>query len=365
MARLALAAAVVIADTTLLWLAGTEGWALAAYALLTTLVMVLVSRAPFLAFLVTVPMALFSGASLALLACTSYQAGRRRPVGLEAALTIGAAVVYLGMLLLISHRSAIPPEPWIVLARGVVLVALPMMAGRYLAQQGEHLRRERELTAERERLRERLRIARDMHDSLGHALSLVSVQAAALEVAPLPADQRQTVRNLASAARAAVDELHEVVGTLRRDDSPGLEGIEQLVAEFRRAGVPVRIERSGVAGRLGGAAAAHASYRVVQEGLTNAAKHAPGSPVTVSLDWQPDALLVAVGNAAGPARTTARRFDDERVPPTRTTPAGHGLTGLSERVRSAGGLLRVHPHPHTFRLVAMFPVTRGAVEEAA
>jgi signal transduction histidine kinase len=352
MARIALITAVVIADSALLWLGGTAGWALAAYAVLTALVMVLRDRVPLVAFLITLPMALLSGASLALLACTSYQAGRRMLTRGEVALTVGAAVAHAGMLLLVARRSMVPPEVWTVMARAVVLVALPMLAGRYLTRQGEYLRRERELVAERERLRERLRIARDMHDSLGHALSLVSVQAAALEVAPLPAGQRQAVRDLAGSARAAMDELHQVVGALVRDDSPGLEGIEELVAECRRAGVAVRVERSGTAGPLESAGAGHAAYRVVQEGLTNAAKHAPGSPVTVSLDWQPDALLVRVVNPA-------------RHPVPATTTGGTGLDGLSERVRSAGGLLRVHREPREFRLVAMLPLAAATVETAA
>jgi signal transduction histidine kinase len=349
MSRFAVVAPVVIADVTLLWLDGTAGWGLVAYAVLTALVMVLSVRMPFVTFMLAVSMAVVSGASLALLVCTSYQAGRRMLSRRDMVLTIGATLAYVALLIMIAHRATMPPEPWLVLARAVVLVVLPVLAGRYLTRQDEHLRRERELVAERERLRERLRIARDMHDSLGQALSLVSVQAAALEVASLPPDQRQVVRDLAGAARAAMDELHVAVGRLRRDDSPGLEGIDALVTEFRRAGVAVRLERSGRPAPLGGTDAGHAAYRVVQEGLTNATKHAPGSPVTVSLDWQPDALLLDVDSAArGPAHTAST--------------GGTGLTGLAERVRLAGGLLRVHDEPHTFRLIVMLPL---ALEVAA
>ncbi|MEU7852781.1 histidine kinase [Nonomuraea sp. NPDC049141] len=362
MSRFAVGTVVVIADATLLWLDGTTGWGLVAYAVLTALVMVLGARMPFVAFVVAIPMAVVSGASLALLVCTSYQAGRRMLARRDAVVTIGVVVAYVGLLLMIAHRDVLRPDPWPGLARAVVLVVLPVMAGRYLTRQDAYLRRERELVAERERLRERLRIARDMHDSLGQALSLVSVQAAALEVASLPPDQRQVVRDLAGAARAAMDELHVAVGRLRRDDSPGLEGIDlpglegidALVTEFRRAGVAVRLERSGRAAPLGGADAGHAAYRVVQEGLTNATKHAPGSPVTVSLDWQPDALLLGVNSSArGPADAAST----DGTGPT----GGTGLTGLAERVRLAGGLLRVHDEPHTFRLVAMLPLALEVV----
>lgn len=319
--------AVVAADATLLWLDGrAAGWALIAYATVTVLVMVASLRLPSVAFLGALTMAVLTGGSFALLIYTGYRAGQRIATRWDVAVTAGAVFAYLGMLLMMAERSAIEPAP--VLARVVLLTVLPVMAGRYLAQQ-------RELTA----ARERLRIARDMHDSLGHLLSLVSVQAAALEVGALPPEQKLAVRGLAGSARAAAAELHAVVSTLRR--GPGLEGIDGLVQRFRAAGGAVTYERSGVPVAVTGSRAA---YRVVQEGLTNAAKHAPGAPVRVSLDWEPDALLVTVSNPA------AGRHG---VP-------GNGLAGLAEQVRAEGGLLRVHDEPDEFRLVAMLPVAVGA-----
>lgn len=343
MARTALPLAVVVADTGVAWLEGTSAGGLAAHAALTAVVMVLAARRPLVAFPLAVTLALLTGGALALLACTSYQAGRHVASRRDLTLTVVAAFAYPAVLLVPTQRLA--DEPWPALARIALLVALPLVAGVHLTRQAERLRRERRLHAERERLRERLRIAVDMHDSLGRWLSLVSVQAAALEVAPLPADQRPVARNLAHAARTAVDELHAVVATLR--DSPGLDGVDELVEQFRRAGVAVTVERSGSARPLATGDAGHAAYRVVQEGLTNAARHAPGEPVAVSLAWEPDALLVGVANPTrGPVR-------DER---------GTGLAGLSERVRSAGGLLRVHVEPAGFRLVAMLPVAPDRVE---
>ncbi|WP_165977261.1 sensor histidine kinase [Nonomuraea diastatica] len=340
--------AVAAADTALLWLVGTEGWALAAFAAVTGLAMAVSPRRPLAAFLVALSLAVLTGGSYALLVCTGYQAGHRISWRRDAIVAFVATVAHLGALLMIAQRTAFAPDPFVVLARAGVLTALPVLAGRYLAQQREHQRRERELTAERERLHERLRIARDMHDSLGHLLGLVSVQAAALEVAALPAEQRGTVRSLASTARTAMAELHEVVGALRHADRPGVEGIDELVARAAAAGLTVTVERSGSAAPLAEADAGHAAHRVVQEGLTNAAKHAPGAPIRVSLDWQPDALLVSVAN---PAVTRTGRV----------TSGGVGLAGLSERVRAAGGLLRVHAEPYEFRLVAMLPLAQGAV----
>jgi signal transduction histidine kinase len=210
-----------------------------------------------------------------------------------------------------------------------------------LRQRNRELEGRRELVAAQERLHERLRIARDMHDSLGQRLSLVSVQAAALEVSDLPGPQRVQVGQLAQAARGALAELHEVVGALRREPASGPAGLAEvgaLVDEFVAAGVPVTRHEDGPAGSLAGSGG-QAAYRVVQEGLTNAARHAAGAPVTVRLRWEPDALLVTVTNPApGPAR-----------------PAGHGLTGLAERIELAGGLLEHRHGDGGFRLVAMLP----------
>ncbi|NUS64633.1 MAG: hypothetical protein HOQ46_13440 [Saccharothrix sp.] len=346
MARTALLLAVVVADTGSGLLTGASAGQLAAWGALTVPVMLLAARRPLVAFPFAVGAALVTGGALALLACTAYEAGRHVTSRRDLALTATAAVAYPAVLLAPTPLPA--TDPWPVLARIALLVALPLVAGLHLTRQAERLRRERQLHAERERLRERLRIAVDMHDSLGRWLSLVSVQAAALEVAPLPADQRPVARDLAHAARTAVDELHAVVSTLR--DSPGLEGVDEVVERFRRAGVEVTVERTGTARPLATGDAGHAAYRVVQEGLTNAVRHAPGRPVVVSLDWEPDALLVGVANpTGGPVR--AQR--------------GTGLAGLAERVRSAGGLLRVHEEPDGFRLVAMLPVGPDRVGVAA
>ncbi|WP_052422552.1 sensor histidine kinase [Nonomuraea candida] len=343
MSRYAVIAAVVAADTALLWLDGTRGWTLAAYAVAVALTMAATNRLPFAAFLAALALAVLTGGSLALLVCTGFQAGHRISARRDVVVTAGALTAYVCVLLLAVERAPGAAEPWVALARVVVLTALPLLAGRYLAQEREHLRREGALVAEQERLRERLRIAHDMHDSLGHLLSLVSVQAAALEVGTLPPDRRQAVRGLADAARAAAAELHEVVGALREHDAPGLDDIGGLVARSRAAGAAVTIESSGQAVPLTDPPASRAAYRVVQEGLTNAVKHAPGAPVTVSLDWQPDALLVSVRNPL-PRR------------PSPSPSPGNGLDGLTERVAAAGGLLHVHAGPREFRLVAMLPL---------
>ncbi|WP_171074511.1 sensor histidine kinase [Nonomuraea basaltis] len=338
----ALIAAVVVADTALLWLDGTEGWTLAACAVAVALTMVAMNRLQFAAVLAALVLAVLTGGALALLACTGFQAGHRISARRDVVVAACALSAYVCVLLLVVQRSPGGQEPLISLARVVILTALPLLAGRYVAQQREHLRRESALIAEQERLRERLRIAQDMHDSLGHLLSLVSVQAAALEVSPLPPDQQRAVGGLADTARAAAAELHEVVNALSSHDAPGLDDIDGLVARSRAAGATVMIETSGEAVPLIDPKASHAAFRVVQEGVTNAVKHTSGTPITVSLDWQPDALLVSVANPM-PRRASS-------------SGGGSGLHGLTQRVTAAGGLLQVHPGPREFRLVAMLPL---------
>lgn len=357
------AAAVVVADTAL-FVAARHGsplpWAAVAYALAVAGVVVLGERAPAAAFTAALLLAALTGGSYVLLLWAAYGAGSRAPMGRDTAQVAGAVLGWLAVRLLAWPADA-PAVPQLV-SIFVVFVALPLLVGRYLAQhrrlvaelgrRNRRLRRERELLAERERLRIRLRIARDMHDSLGHRLSLVSVQAAALEVAELPSAQREAVRQLAGTARGAMDELHELVGALRGTDetaarAPGAEAIDEVVAEFRAAGVPVTLRRGGGKPRPLPPAAGEAVYRVVEEGLTNAAKHAPGRPVTVSVTWEPDALLITVVNPVAGGEVELGE----------AAGGGHGLRGLDERMRQVGGFVDHRLSDGGFRLVAMVPTT--------
>ncbi|MEU5645094.1 sensor histidine kinase [Streptomyces milbemycinicus] len=364
------AAAVVAADTALFVAAHHGGplpWAAVAYALAVAGVVVLGERAPAAAFTAALLLAALTGGSYVLLLWAGYGAGSRAPTGRDTAQVAGAVLGWLAIRLLVRPADA-PAVPQLV-SIFVVFVALPLLVGRYLAQhrrlvaelgrRNRRLRRERELLAERERLRERLRIARDMHDSLGHRLSLVSVQAAALEVAELPSAQREAVRQLAGTARGAMDELHELVGALRGTDetaarAPGAEAIDEVVAEFRAAGVPVTLRRGGGKPRPLPPAAGEAVYRVVEEGLTNAAKHAPGRPVTVSVTWEPDALLVTVVNPVAGGEVALGE----------AAGGGHGLRGLDERMRQVGGFVDHRLSDGGFRLVAMVPTAPDTAADA-
>ncbi|WP_216853441.1 sensor histidine kinase [Phytoactinopolyspora halotolerans] len=199
---------------------------------------------------------------------------------------------------------------------------------------------EAHLRIEQARHRERERIAREMHDVLAHRLSLLSVHANALSYRPdAPAeDVARASGVIRESAHQALQDLREVIGVLRapsaegEPEAPTLDSLAALVEECRSAGMQVTIEDSREqGGETLPAAITRCAYRVVQEGLTNALKHAAGTPVTVGLGGAPGhGLTVRVQNAAPPRRTVSA----ERIPGT-----GSGLVGLTERVELAGGTL--------------------------
>jgi signal transduction histidine kinase len=221
--------------------------------------------------------------------------------------------------------------------------------------------RERARRAEAEQARrvaearaaERARIAREMHDVLAHRLSLLATYAGALEYRPdAPPEQLAAAAGVVRAGvHQALDELREVIGVLRADElagasrpQPGLADLDSLVQESRDAGTPVdvvaRISRPedlpGTVGRT--------VYRVVQEGLTNARKHAPGQQVRMLLDGRPGhQLVMELTNPLGLASLAVNG-------------SGTGLIGLTERVRLAGGELDYAVSADSeFRLRARLP----------
>ncbi|WTB59792.1 histidine kinase [Streptomyces sp. NBC_00825] len=243
---------------------------------------------------------------------------------------------------------------WLLMAgRFVAVVAvaamLPWFAGRFWRQYQElvragweragRLEREQRLVAEQARSRERARIAQDMHDVLGHDLSLIALSAGALKLAPgLDEAHRAAAGEIRARAAASVERLGEVIGLLREEageeaPQPSGTGIARLVEEAAAAGLPVVLRAEGEADGIS-PAAARAAHRVVQEALTNAAKHAPGARVDVRVTHAAGETTVRVENGPPPAPARA-----EDVPGT-----GRGLIGLDERVRLAGGEFTYGPH---------------------
>ncbi|WP_217235035.1 sensor histidine kinase [Streptomyces sp. AC555_RSS877] len=265
-----------------------------------------------------------------------------------------------------------PAAQWVVLT-GTLLFGcvFPWLGGRYWRQSRElaragwtraaRLEDEQRGAEERARLRERARIAQDMHDSLGHELSLIALRAGALQVAPdLPEGHRAAAADLRAAAADATDRLHRIIGVLREDDepvplSPPGESVEQLVARAAESGLPVcwQPAGSGTAGQPG-SVAERILHRVVREALTNAARHAPGAPVTVA----------AAGEAGG---TTVTITNGRATRPGSPSIGGSGLLGLRAAVTASGGDFEAGPHGDGFRVRAYVPEqpTPGAARTAA
>ncbi len=211
------------------------------------------------------------------------------------------------------------------------------------------------------RTAERARIAREMHDVLAHRLSLLATYAGALAYRPdAPPEQlARAAEVIRSGVHQSLDELREVIGVLR-DESlpdlaagriplPGLADLPTLIEESRAAGTPVSAGGAVWPASALGAdvpdAAGRTVYRAVQEGLTNARKHAPGEPVTVTLSGAAgDGLLVSVANRLGTAAARAP------VPGS-----GTGLVGLTERLELAGGRLEFGASGGEFQLRAWLP----------
>jgi len=200
------------------------------------------------------------------------------------------------------------------------------------------LRAQADRAGDEAREAERRRIAREMHDVLAHRLSLLSVHAGAIEFRPdAPADEvAEAAGVIGASARAALEELRGVIGVLREDGSesltqppqPTLADLAALVEESRAAGMRItaRIELGDAAPP---AAVGRTAYRIAQEGLTNARKHAPGTAVTLTVDAPDGDLRIEVRSPAPVAVASGSPLPG----------AGTGLIGLAERVALAGGEL--------------------------
>jgi signal transduction histidine kinase len=243
-----------------------------------------------------------------------------------------------------------------VLVTAAVLTAIPLTVGILRGTRADLKQRELREAALRDemtRREERSRIAHEMHDVLGHRLSLLSLQAGALEVTDQAAAS-EVARTVRTTAKQSLNDLRQVIGVLRdgRDfqlsgPAPTLTDLPTLVAETRQAGVPVNV--TVLLDQAGNAPAplGMAVYRIVQESLTNVLRHAPGAPADVTVRGGPGAgVTLEVVNPLVPAAPN---------PGTRT-----GLTGISERVTALGGTVSAGPTPEgTFAVRAWLPWHSG------
>jgi signal transduction histidine kinase len=206
------------------------------------------------------------------------------------------------------------------------------------------------LAVEAAHLTERTRIARELHDVLVHQLSAITVQAGAARLTgSASVEVLGTVERL---AREALGELNHLLGTLRRDDTagtsrrpvPSLTEVDALIESAREAGVPADLEVTGRVRDLSPGLQLSA-YRIVQESLTNVARHAPGATTRVTLRYLEDHLAVEIANGP-PGR--GRRGG-------RSVTGGRGLLGMRERAESFGGELRASATDRGFTVTAALP----------
>ncbi len=218
-----------------------------------------------------------------------------------------------------------------------------------LTERAERAERERHLLAERARAEERARLAAEMHDVVAHRVTLMVLQAGALRVQAPDEPTRTAAEELRGTGCQALEELRDVIGLLRR--APGqapaepLPDLSALVAESAAVGVPVELAEHGDPPSAS-PAVGRTAYRIVQEALTNARKHAPGAAVHVDVRYRTDGVTLSVRNAA-----PARAPDAELA----ASGSGTGLAGLRERVELIGGTFTAGPHEDGFRVMASLP----------
>lgn len=329
---------------------------------------------PFHVALGIVLVATFSVSVVGALAVSLVSLAAYRPFRQAAAMAFLALVLSLPWVLLVPPTSADSVMTWvmIVLMLGACVAwGAAIRSRRHLVERlREDVRRERDVREERlaaARIEERRRIAREMHDVVAHRMSLLSVHAGALayrterseagEAEPLkPAEVGAAARVIRDNAHRVLDELSGILAVLRSGDLTGededqavpqplLTDVSRLVAEAVAAGERVTYTSDLPEGVEPRDQVQRTAYRVVQEGLTNTRKHAPGAKVSVTVSGAPGhSLVVAVSNVLPVGKA------DQEIPG-----AGAGLAGLAERVHLDGGRLRHGPAHGRFRLTAVLP----------
>ncbi|WIV55387.1 sensor histidine kinase [Amycolatopsis nalaikhensis] len=310
-------------------------------------------RWPFVVLLVAVA-CLPAGVTLLPVTVAAYSVAARYGVSLRTA----AAVVVSGIAGNVLQVLREPADVTTVVIVLVMFVFGPALAGLWMHQRAVLLEVLRDRADEAERTRtlladqavfaERRRIAREMHDVVAHRVTAVALQAGALSLRAPDERTERAAETIRATSAAALDELRDILRVLRDDApdtaSPGvLASLEDLVEEVAATGARVELKLPdplpAVPDQVG-----RAVYRVVQESLTNAGKHAPHAAVDVRLAAEPDRLAVEVTNRLTPRGSA--------VPGS-----GYGLVGMRERVELAGGDLSTGPTGDgRFRVLARFPV---------
>jgi signal transduction histidine kinase len=304
-------------------------------------------RWPVLIAVALLPVGLFSLSSAVSGMIALFTVAVHRRFAIAGTIALCTFVVSLGFAAIRPDRSSgfLESMAWtIVFLLIVTLWGMVIRARRQLVvslrDRAERAEAEQQLRVAQARALERTRIAREMHDVLAHRISLLSLHAGALEIRPdaAPAEVAGAAGVIRASAHQALQDLREVIGVLREEPDtraaperpqPTLGGLPALADESRAAGVKVTLDVT-VAPVEVPDGTGRAAYRIVQEGLTNARKHAPGTVVTV-----------AVAGAAGSGLTIDVRnpWPLSGVPHAAIPGTGTGLVGLAERATLAGGRL--------------------------
>jgi len=298
-------------------------------------------------------------AAFALVFLVSLHAGRGR-----GALAFGALAVAVGVALSLQPAVTVTPSTWIatLLALAVAWLAgenLRIRQARMAALQ-EHARRletDREDRARQAVAAERLRIARELHDVVAHAMSVIAVQAGVANhvIDSRPELARTALATVETNTRAALVEMRRLLGVLRQADdgsaslapAPGLAGVPGLVEQFAEAGLAVEVAVTGEAEGVPEGVDLSA-FRIVQEGLTNVLRHG-GPRATLAIGFEPGVVRIAIGDEGRP------------VAAGKAAEPGHGLLGMRERVAVFGGTMTAAPRPGGgFDLVTSLPWAEGA-----
>jgi len=280
-------------------------------------------------------------------------AGKRYAAWLALALSFGWEI---WLAPLVYHYAVPPANDALLLAGWLLAVAIAAEATRFRAERVAATRANRQIDQRRHQSEERLRIARDLHDVIGHNISLINVQASmGLDLMDSQPEQaRAALSAIKLASKEALEELRTMLTPLRGDDAaprapaPGLDRLPELIELTRAAGVSVDVAVAGKAPPL--PAAVHlAAYRIIQESLTNAARHAGRARVTVRVTYDDTDVHLEI--------------DDDGKASTGADPVigtGSGITGMRERAAALGGDLSAgFRHGGGFRVSARLPVSRA------
>jgi signal transduction histidine kinase len=254
------------------------------------------------------------------------------------------------VLVLAAQWAAMSDDPgWGAWIAGTLFTTIASLQGRRQRELLEQLRAAQAGLAERARSEERTRIARDMHDVVGHALtvSLLHLTSARLALDEAPEEARASLAEAERLSRRSLAEVRQALGVLRADEpstfapTPDADRIEDLVDSFRRAGTPVSCEVAGDLSMLS-ATGGLTLYRILQEALTNVVRHAPGAAAHVRIEVDANGTRLTVENP-GPAAGH------------RGEPVGTGILGMRERAEALGGRLTAGPSPVGWRVEALLP----------